>query len=406
MNSLRRCRPLFHLLSGLAFLQFPKQSVSKLSFCHHPPRLVLFLAHPNFLYLRNGQSRYLTTHRGGGRALSSQFYHNPPRLSSSAASPQPIPPVPVLTPEMGNNSFPQTLKANPSPLCLKCRKAGHIVMKCPTHGWPRDEFTWFFSEERRAMDFGNFSEMLQQKLCRRCQDLDILQLLHQELPWRSTSALNKLALKGSEKFKCLGKTGSIEFWNDCPLCLCLFALTPNPSFPAQDVLILPDWTMNRVAGETDTVRDMEGWRQFSKCLLVTLSDGSSSLEFSTKVHRGDTLCVVEEDDEPGHSLGGRLIAPNHLSTKIIEDWLSSCSKLHSPKCCTKWTQELADIKLIDVSTREIVQPAQGSFDYLALNYVWGGVDQQTYQLRSKLAVLPQTIEDAIDLVQKLGKRYL
>src|SRR5436305_5187597 len=164
--------------------------------------------------------------------------------------------------------------------------------------------------------------------------------------------------------------------------------------------------MNRVAGETDTVRDMEGWRQFSKCLLVTLSDGSSSLEFTTKVHRGDALCVVEEDDERGHSLGGRLIAPNHLSTKIIEDWLSSCSKLHSSKCCTKRTQELADIEFIDVSTREIVPRPHGSFDYLALSYVWGGVTQQSYQLRSKLAILPQTIEDAIDLVQKPGKRYL
>ena len=92
--------------------------------------------------------------------------------------------------------------------------------------------------------------------------------------------------------------------------------------------------------------------------------------------------------------------------RSIEDWLSSCSKLHSSKCCTKRTQELADIKFIDVSTREIVPRPQGSFDYLSLSYVWGGVTQQSYQLRSKMAILPQTIEDAIDLVQKLGKRYL
>ena len=215
------------------------------------------------------------------------------------------------------------------------------------------------------MDFGNLSEMPEQKLCQRCEDLNILQLLHEELPWKSTSALNKLALDGPAKFRSLGKTGSIEFWNDCPLCLCLFALTPNPSSPTQDVLILPDWTMNRVAGETDTVTDMEGWRQFPKCLLVTLSGVSSSLQFSAKVHRGDALCVVEEDD-PNHSLAGRLIAPDRLSIEIIEDWLASCSKLHGTKCRPVWTQELPDIKLVDISTREIVQPPEGSFDYLAL----------------------------------------
>ena len=202
------------------------------------------------------------------------------------------------------------------------------------------------------------------------------------------------------------------------MCLCLFALTPSPSSPAQDVLILPDWTMNRVAGETDTVRDMEGWRQFSKCLLVTLSDGSSSLEFSTKVHRGDALCVVEEDDERVHSLGGRLIAPNHLSTKIIEDWLSSCSKLHSSKCCTKRTQELADIKFIDVSTREIVPRPQGSFDYLALSYVWGRVSQflclkknvdllkEEGSLRTYSRQIPTVIQDAIQFVSYIGESYL
>jgi hypothetical protein len=71
-----------------------------------------------------------------------------------------------------------------------------------------------------------------------------------------------------------------------------------------------------------------------------------------------------------------------------------------------WTQELPDIKLVDVSTRKIIQPPEGPFDYLALSYVWGGVHQQSYQLGSKLAKLPQTIEDAIDFVQKLGKQYL
>jgi hypothetical protein len=63
--------------------------------------------------------------------------------------------------------------------------------------------------------------------------------------------------------------------------------------------------------------------------------------------------------------------------------------------------------LVDVSTRTIVPPPKHHFDYLALSYVWGGVVQPSFQLGSVLQEkLPQTIEDAIGLVQNLGKQYL
>ena len=306
---------------------------------------------------------------------------------------------------METKAFVQTKKANSSLLCLKCRKAGHIASNCPSHRWPSNEFTWFFSEERRRIDCGSPSEISRRELCKRCEDLDILQLLQEELPWKSASALNEAARAGTDKFQSLGKTGSIEFWNDCTLCLCLFALTPNPSSPNQDVLILPDWTMNRVAGETPTVNDLEGWHRFSKCLLITLSDSLGSMEFNTRVHRGDALCVVDEDD-PNQSLAGRFISPGHLRIEMVKGWLSSCDELHSATCRPIWTQELPDLKLVDVETRRIVRPPVGSFDYLALSYVWGGVDQQSYRLGCSLRKLPQTIEDAIDLSRKLGKRYL
>jgi hypothetical protein len=183
-------------------------------------------------------------------------------------------------------------------------------------------------------------------------------------------------------------------------------MTPSPSFATQDVLLIPDWSMNRLAGETDTVKDLEGWSQFPKCLLIALSQKSASLEFNTRLHRGDALCVVEEDSAD-HVLGGRLISPDHIQINLIKDWLSSCDKLHTAKCRPLWTQELPDIKLVDVFTREIVRPLDIPFDYLALSYVWGGVTQPSFQLGSKLeGKLPQTIEDAINLVEKLGKRYL
>jgi hypothetical protein len=311
--------------------------------------------------------------------------------------------IATTTNELGHLNNGEVYIASASLLCLKCRKSGHVAERCLFPYWAQDPFGWFFSKERKSMDFhGPYP----QKLCQRCENLNLLQLLSENLPWKSTSELNSLAAKGAGAFRSLGKTGSTEFWDNCSLCRCLFAMTPSPSSPSQDVLIVPDWTMNRVTGETDTVKTMDRWHEFSKCLLVTLDSESGNLGFSTKAHRGDALCVIEENN-PRYSLGGRVISPD-LNIHIINHWLSSCSKYHSPKCHPTWRHDLPDIKLVEVSSRQIVQRPKGPFDYIALSYVWGGMVQPSYQIGSKLkpGTLPRTIEDAIILVQMLGKRYL
>jgi hypothetical protein len=45
-----------------------------------------------------------------------------------------------------------------------------------------------------------------------------------------------------------------------------------------------------------------------------------------------------------------------------------------------WTQDLLDIRLVDVSTQEIAKYPKERCDYLALSYVWGGVPQQCFRL--------------------------
>lgn len=165
--------------------------------------------------------------------------------------------------------------------------------------------------------------------------------------------------------------------------------------------------MQRLTGECNHVMDTEEKRQYAKCLLITLKPSSLKLHFSTIAHRGDALCIVEEDDlVHATTLGGRLIDPRHINTNIIEEWFSSCFRLHGVNCTPLWTQDLQDIRLVDVSTQEINRYPEGGCDYLALSYVWGGVEQQSFQLGSVLSKLPQAIEDAMAFVQILGKRYL
>ena len=301
----------------------------------------------------------------------------------------------------------QVEAAGRSFLCLKCRKVGHIVNDCPLPTWA-PTFDWFFSPTRMAMSFRDVSSSAQRELCRRCQDLDVLGLLHEEIPWRTSVDLDEAAQKGSNLIRSLGKTGSIRFKLDCPLCCCLFAMTPNPRSPAQEVLILPDWTRNRLIGERGPVMDTEEGLQHAKCLLVTLKRTSTDPPLSNLVFCGDALCIMGGDDaDYATTLGGRLVESRRLNTGVIEDWLSTCLRLHGPDCSPMYTEHLQGIRLIDVmEPRKIINYPERGCEYVALSYVWGGVAQKSFRLGSTLGRLPQTIEDAIACVRMLGKQYL
>ena len=259
-----------------------------------------------------------------------------------------------------------------------------------------------------GMKFGDVSSSTQQELCRRCQELDVLSLLHEDIPWKSFQDLNQAAHNGSNLIRSIGRTGSIQFKQDCHLCWCLFAMTPNPSSQMQEVLILPHWTMNRLTGENGANMDTEEKRQYVKCLLVALKPSSLHLTFSILAHRGDALCIMEGDDaDYATTLGGRLVESRSLNTEVIEEWLSTCLRLHGPDCSPVYTEDLQGIRLIDVlEPRKIINYPKRGCEYVALSYVWGGVSQKSFRLGSTLGRLPQTIEDAIACVRVLGKRYL
>ncbi|KAF2670792.1 HET-domain-containing protein, partial [Microthyrium microscopicum] len=103
-----------------------------------------------------------------------------------------------------------------------------------------------------------------------------------------------------------------------------------------------------------------------------------------------------------------MLDPHQLGFQIIEDWLASCYKYHGGNCDSFWTEELLEIKLVDVETRKIVQAPIKRFDYLALSYVWGGVRPKSYQVGSQLepGELSQTIKDAMKMTKDLQQRYL
>ncbi|KAH0565586.1 hypothetical protein GP486_001019 [Trichoglossum hirsutum] len=291
-------------------------------------------------------------------------------------------------------------------LCLKCRERGHNVDHCPADSWAR-ELDWFFSPARRRIGLGTIWSGTEQAICPRCESLDLIRFFETQPPWETQSEFTDKFDEKKDFIRNLGQTGSIQFWADCSVCCCLFAITPQPSSVDQKIFLIPDWTISRVSGELGVVTmDSPEKRQYTTCLLSVLKPSSLSLATRILAHRGDALCVLEKDLESQHTLGGRQIDSRNINVNLILNWVEACTKRHDGSCLPVPTKELEEIRLIEIETRRVVRYPGPDYEYVALSYVWGGLTQDNYKLGDTLKKLPRTLEDALLFTGKLGKKYI
>lgn len=73
----------------------------------------------------------------------------------------------------------------------------HIVDECSSTSWS-SESGWFFSRIRMVMDFAHFNES---SICTQCEDLNILHLLHEDIPWQTLSELDRATQEGNRHIR-------------------------------------------------------------------------------------------------------------------------------------------------------------------------------------------------------------
>jgi hypothetical protein len=102
----------------------------------------------------------------------------------------------------------------------------------------------------------------------------------------------------------------------------------------------------------------------------------------------------------------RLLKPGSIDFSVLKSWLDLCQTMHTHACTSQNPdpKSVQHLKLIDCHTRQIV-PAKNA-DYVTLSYVWGRIEECHEYSEQLPSTLPSTIEDAIEVTQSLGFRYL
>lgn len=129
--------------------------------------------------------------------------------------------------------------------------------------------------------------------------------------------------------------------------------------------------------------------------------GEESIRFPMMT--GPAICMDTQSAPPDRVGNNAKLLHSSLDLDLLLKPLEHCQKNHGEYCRAAKPAELQTTRMIDVVDRKVV-PCPPNCDYIALSYVWGGVQPSDGALENNC--LPQTIEDAITVTKVLGRRYL
>jgi len=264
------------------------------------------------------------------------------------------------------------------------------------------------------------NEIELQLRCQRCFGIDLEALLRTD---NTSSPSNVKSTQDNNRFDremtyvSLGPLCSLELDPQCPLCTLLDHLRPPISpYPHQDVYLIPARTLSYLEPTISHVKYEIG-RKYANLLYLgqeIIENGTRRLPYVHEAHNAVGRAVDKDINE---MMLVRKVNPSRFNVNLAKAWLESCQKHHGRNCRNGNVdiKELDCIRLIDTKLRRVVlyktassasDTTTGTVDYLCLSYVWGGVNQPTITLGSKLDNLPAVIRDAMEVVRLLGKRYL
>ncbi|KAK3324957.1 heterokaryon incompatibility protein-domain-containing protein [Apodospora peruviana] len=297
---------------------------------------------------------------------------------------------------------------------LNQTSSNHVVLNPPQHVSP-------FSSDDEAL-----IEQLQKQpshLCTRCTDYDIVSVfkdaepLDADLLYQACGNDSVATKEYHQKFSRyeipLPDLPSLLLTPACPVCRLIYRVLPRKGLdprdntlkltPYRSYLRAPDW--ERLPSESKTQAAILIGIHTPYTLALKYDPRATGGEnVGPAQMNGEAICLASESTFPGRKLDNwRFVEPMAdlaLAKKALDHCLQNCRGA----CQAEPHAELLLTTMVDVIDRVTVPCPSDDCDYFALSYVWGGVMPTPGALET--GTLPQTIEDAITVTKKLGRRYL
>lgn len=262
-------------------------------------------------------------------------------------------------------------------------------------------------------------------LCGRCSRYDLLKVLNEFQPLDQTQRHDSASYY--EDFAkariSLGRPSSLFLTPSCQFCRILYCVVPRRYEPERydgggmkstrmvrtgepDVYIEPCRSYLRSHGWetlTETAKN-----QHAVILGLFTGVGTSTLVTDTNFTRsphltGPAIALESCFAKPDRTLHNLQPVKDTLDLSLLRQPLDECILNHGSHCHVEKPEELQTTRMIDIVSRTVV-PCPKNCDYVALSYVWGGVQPSPGALENRC--LPQTIEDAISVTKALGRKFL
>ncbi|KAE8395072.1 heterokaryon incompatibility protein-domain-containing protein [Aspergillus alliaceus] len=273
-------------------------------------------------------------------------------------------------------------------------------------------------------------------LCARCSNSRILNSFMNFQPWDEIqrdgqlSSVTQYYKDFAEARLYLGRPSSLLLTPSCPFCRMLYCILPRYVELARFDGGGAKSARVRRTGEPDiyfepyrTYLRTVGWEMIpeelrNQCAIILgfttsvrgttlLPDYDPLISGASKIKdrymTGPAIALESRFAAPDRRLFGLRPLENTLDWSRVRQALNYCLQRHRSYCHVEKPSELLTTRMIDVVERTVV-PCPRDCDYVALSYVWGGVEPACQALENRC--LPQTIEDAIEVAQALGRRYL
>ena len=170
----------------------------------------------------------------------------------------------------------------------------------------------------------------------------------------------------------------------CPLCLFLSLSQDEKTVR----LFCACHDLRHLDGDTTIPRQQYDWTHHAPYLDVTGMPSRYMLQDARANTQHYVLCKL---------------APELIDYEILRNWLRHCKRHHRERCNPNFLSFIPGLRVFDCRAKKVITaPEDTSIRYIALSYVWGGVEITAKEPKE----FPATLRDAITVTLKLGYRYL